>query len=60
MVPAVDHMRLYIGDRFVEAEIREKEQARKEYEQAKQAGKKTSLVVDKRRIRRPAAALSVR
>ncbi len=41
---AVDHMRLYVGDRFIEGEIREKEQARKEYEQAKQAGKKTSLV----------------
>jgi Ca-activated chloride channel family protein len=45
---AVDHMRLYIGDRFIEAEIREKEQARKEYEQAKQAGKKTSLVEQQR------------
>ncbi len=31
---AVDHMRMYIGDRFIEGEIREKEQARKEYEQA--------------------------
>ena len=29
---AVDHMRLYVGDRFIEGEIREKEQARKEYE----------------------------
>ncbi|MCH7820391.1 MAG: marine proteobacterial sortase target protein [Proteobacteria bacterium] len=45
---AVDHMRLYIGDRFIEAEIREKNQARKEYEQAKQAGKKTSLVEQQR------------
>ena len=45
---AVDHMRLYIGDRFIEGEIREKEQARKEYEQAKQAGKKTSLVEQQR------------
>ena len=26
---AVDHMRMYIGDRFIEGEIREKEQARK-------------------------------
>jgi Ca-activated chloride channel family protein len=41
---AVDHMRLYIGDRFIEGEIREKEQARKEYEQAKSEGRKTSLV----------------
>ena len=45
---AVDHMRLYIGDRFIEGEIREKEKARKEYEQAKQAGKKTSLVEQQR------------
>ena len=45
---AVDHMRLYIGDRFIEGEIREKAQARKEYEQAKSAGKKTSLVEQQR------------
>jgi Ca-activated chloride channel family protein len=45
---AVDHMRLYIGDRFIEGEIREKEQARKEYEQAKLEGKKTSLVQQQR------------
>ena len=45
---AVDHMRLYIGERFIEGEIREKEQARKEYEQAKRAGKKTSLVEQQR------------
>lgn len=45
---AVDHMRMYIGDRFIEGEIREKEQARKEYEAAKSAGKKTSLVEQQR------------
>ena len=45
---AVDHMRLYIGDRYIEGEIQEKEQARKAYEQAKQAGKKTSLVEQQR------------
>ena len=46
---AVDHMRLYIGDRFIEGEIREKEQARKEYEQAKQEpARKTSLVEQQR------------
>jgi Ca-activated chloride channel family protein len=44
----VDHMRLYIGDRYIEGEIQEKEQARKAYEQAKQAGKKTSLVEQQR------------
>jgi Ca-activated chloride channel family protein len=45
---AVDHMRLYVGERFIEGEIREKEQARKEYEQAKREGKKTSLVEQQR------------
>ncbi len=45
---AVDHMRLHIGDRFIEGEIREKEQAKKEYEQAKQEGKKASLVEQQR------------
>ena len=45
---AVDRMRLHIGDRFIEGEIREKEQARKEYEQAKQSGRKTSLVQQQR------------
>jgi len=45
---AVDHMRLYVGDRFIEGEIREKAQARKEYEQAKQSGRKTSLVEQQR------------
>lgn len=45
---AVDHMRLYIGDRFIEGEIREKEQARKEYEQAREQGVKASLVEQER------------
>ena len=45
---AVDRMRLHIGDRFVEGEIREKEQAKKAYEEARQAGRKTSLVQQQR------------
>lgn len=45
---AVDQMRLHIGERFIEGEIREKEQARKEYEQARAAGKKASLVEQQR------------
>lgn len=45
---AVDRMRLHIGNRFIEGEIREKEQAKKEYEQAKQSGKKASLVQQQR------------
>ncbi len=45
---AVDHMRLHIGDRFIEGEIREKEQAREEYARAKKAGRKASLVNQQR------------
>ena len=44
----VDHLRMYIGDRFVEGEIREKEQAKKEYEAARATGKKASLVEQQR------------
>ena len=45
---AVDRMRLHVGDRFIEGEIQEKERAKKTYEQAKQAGKKASLVEQQR------------
>ena len=45
---AVDRMRLHIGERFIEGEIREKEQAKKEYEKAKKAGMKASLVSQQR------------
>jgi Ca-activated chloride channel family protein len=45
---AVDRMRLHIGERFIEGEIREKEQARKEYERARNEGKKASLVEQER------------
>jgi len=45
---AVDHMRLYVGDRCIEGEIHEKAEARKEYEDARAAGKKTSLVEQQR------------
>jgi len=45
---AVDRMRLHVGDRFIEGEIREKEQAKKEYEQARDQGKKASLVEQQR------------
>ena len=45
---AVDRMRLHVGERFIEGEIQEKEQAKKTYEQAKQAGKKASLVQQQR------------
>ena len=45
---AVDHLRMYIGERFIEGEIREKEQAKKEYEAAKATGRKASLVEQQR------------
>jgi Ca-activated chloride channel family protein len=45
---AVDHMRLHIGDRFIEGEIREKDQARKEYDNARNEGRKASLVEQQR------------
>ncbi|MDX1516246.1 MAG: marine proteobacterial sortase target protein, partial [Woeseiaceae bacterium] len=45
---AVDHMRLQIGERFIEGEIREKAEAKKQYEQAKAEGRKASLVEQER------------
>ncbi len=45
---AVDRLRMHIGERFIEGEIREKETARKEYEAAKAAGRKASLVEQQR------------
>jgi Ca-activated chloride channel family protein len=45
---AVDQLRIHIGERFIEGEIREKEQAKKEYEKAKTEGKKASLVEQQR------------
>jgi Ca-activated chloride channel family protein len=43
-----DRLRMHIGERFIEGEIREKEQAKRQYEQAKQEGKKASLVEQER------------
>jgi Ca-activated chloride channel family protein len=45
---AVDRLRMHIGERVIEGEIREKEQAKRVYDQAKQAGKKASLVEQER------------
>jgi len=45
---AVDHLRMHIGERIIEGEIREKEQAKKEYEEAKTGGRKASLVEQQR------------
>ncbi len=41
---AVDHMRLYIGKRFIEGEIRKRRTARRDYDEAKRTGKKAGLV----------------
>jgi len=45
---AVDQLRMHIGERIIEGQIREKQQARKEYQQAKASGKRTSLVEQER------------
>ena len=45
---AVDRLRMHIGERIIEGEIREKQQAKEEYEAAKTAGRKTSLVEQQR------------
>jgi len=45
---AVDRLRMHIGERIIEGEIREKEQAKKEYQAAKTSGKRTSLVEQQR------------
>jgi len=45
---AVDHMRMKIGERIVEGEIKEREVAHKAYETAKQQGKKVALIDQER------------
>ncbi|MCP4271054.1 MAG: marine proteobacterial sortase target protein [Gammaproteobacteria bacterium] len=45
---AVDHMSMLIGDRRIIGEIKEKTEARKIYQQARQQGKKTALLEQKR------------
>jgi Ca-activated chloride channel family protein len=44
----VDRLRMTIGERIIEGEIRQKSEAKKEYEAAKTAGKKASLVEQQR------------
>ena len=41
---AVDHLRIVVGGRLIEGQIKEKKQAKKIYETAKAQGKKASLV----------------
>ena len=45
---AVDRLWMKVGDRVLEGRIREKEQAKKEYERAKTEGKKAALMVQQR------------
>ncbi len=45
---AVDHMRLQIGERIIEGEIKEKREARAIYREAKQSGKRASLLTQER------------
>jgi Ca-activated chloride channel family protein len=45
---AVDALRLHVGERIVEGQIREREEARHTYRQAQAAGKKASLIEQER------------
>ena len=44
----VDHLRMQIGDRFINGLIQKKKEAEKTYQQAKNSGKKTSLISSSR------------
>ncbi|MCG8380498.1 MAG: marine proteobacterial sortase target protein [Proteobacteria bacterium] len=45
---AVDHMRLKIGDRIIEGQIKEKQEAKQVYQQAKKEGKRAALTEQER------------
>ena len=45
---AVDRLRMHVGERIIEGQIKERFQAAKIYEQAKKEGKRTSLVEQER------------
>ncbi len=45
---AVDHLRMRVGERVIEGEIKPKQQARKLYEQAKSSGQRASLIEQQR------------
>jgi len=45
---AVDHMRMHIGERIIEGQIKEKNRARQQYTAARKAGKKAILVEQER------------
>ncbi len=45
---AVEKLRMQVGERIIEGEIKEKKEAKKIYEKAKSEGKKSSLLVQRR------------
>lgn len=45
---AVDHLRMKIGEHIIEGQVKERSEAKKVYEQAKQEGKRASLVEQER------------
>ncbi|NOQ81617.1 MAG: marine proteobacterial sortase target protein [Methylophaga sp.] len=45
---AVDHLRMKVGDRIIEGDIKPKKQAHEIYQQAKQEGKQASLIEQQR------------
>jgi Ca-activated chloride channel homolog len=45
---AVDHLRMHVGDRIIEGHIKERAEAKKVYEKAKQEGKRTTLIEQER------------
>lgn len=45
---AADHLRMKVGERIIEGQIYQRGEAKKAYEQAKQQGKRTSLVEQER------------
>ena len=45
---AVDHLRMKIGERIIEGQIKERMEAKRAYDQAKREGKRTSLVEQER------------
>ena len=47
---AVDHLKMRVGSRVIEGQIREKEQARREFQKAAAEGKRASLVEQQRRL----------
>lgn len=45
---AVDRLRMQVGDRFIEGKIKEKQEARQVYEEARRQGRKASLLEQQR------------